>query len=62
MGICPIDVEKGNVDAQPMSIRLSSSHHQLRFVQVLSKVNLRAGLESLAEFRLGPARLMRALR
>ena len=39
--IRPIDVVKGNADAQPTSTRLTSSHHQLRFVKVLfeSKIN-----------------------
>jgi hypothetical protein len=32
--IRPIDVVKGNADAQPTSISLSSSHHQLRFVKL----------------------------
>jgi hypothetical protein len=39
--IRPNDVVKGNADAQPTSIRLTSSHHRLRFVKLLfeSKIN-----------------------
>jgi hypothetical protein len=44
-----------------MGIRLSSSHHhRAKRTAIYSARKLRAGREALAEFRLGPARLMRA--
>jgi hypothetical protein len=43
-----------------MGIRLSSGHHHCEKVTPRRARKLRAGPEALAEFRLGPARLIRA--